>query len=97
LKVDVSGYFKKGLKMKVKTMIEWLQELPPDYDMVISEYFCYVGDDSTDVYFCVVDDPIAGFARNDENKELRLFVQRSEEQALKEIERKSYWRRLDEE
>lgn len=92
--------------MKVRRMREFLDELVKDYgdkvdnfDMVISQYFAFVfenGGDEDPEYFCVVDDPIEGIVINEENEEVRFAVDRSDEQAIQEVEKKEYWRVLKE-
>ena len=83
--------------MKNKTMIEWLQELPEDYELCFSEYTSYVyPSDSTDEeYFVVLDMPIVGILKNDENKEIRFFTQNSEERIIQQIEKGVEWRKLE--
>jgi hypothetical protein len=85
--------------MKVETMIEWLKELPPDYEMCFSEYTAMVveGDTTSEEYFVVLDMPIVGMIKNDENKEVRFFTQMSHETAIKQIENGKNWRPLGEE
>ena len=82
--------------MKVETMIEWLKELPSDYNMCFSEYSSMiVGEDSTaDEYFVVLDMPIVGMLKNEDTKEVRFFTQNSEERIIKEIESGKNWRKL---
>lgn len=84
--------------MNVKTMIEWLKEIPRDYEMCFSEYTVVVvgNDDSTsEEYFVVLDMPIVGMLKNDDNKELRFFTKSSEERVIKEIEKGKKWRNLE--
>jgi hypothetical protein len=80
-----------------KTMIEWLKELPEDYDICFSEYTSIVvGEDSTsDEYFVVLDCPIVGLLKNDETKEIRFFTKTSEERVIKQIEDGKEWRKLE--
>lgn len=84
--------------MNVKTMIEWLKEIPRDYEMCFSEYTVVVvgNDDSTsEEYFVVLDMPIVEMLKNDDNKELRFFTKSSEERVIKEIEKGKKWRNLE--
>ncbi len=84
--------------MKVKTMIEWLEELPEDYEMCFSEYTCFVceeGDSTAEEYFVVLDMPIVGMLKNDDNKEVRFFTKQSEEQVIQQIENEKKWRKLE--
>lgn len=81
--------------MKVEKMIEWLSELPQDYEMNFSQYTSIVGDDEEE-YFVVTDDPIVGYISNDDTKEVRFFTQSSDERVVREIEQGKDWRKLDE-
>ena len=89
--------------MNIKTMIEWLKELPDDYEMCFSEYTSIVigPDDFTEVadstseYFVVLDCPIVGIVVNKENKEVRFYTKTSEERVLNEIEKGKIWRQLE--
>ncbi len=83
--------------MKIKTMIKWFKELPPDYEMCFSEYTSViVGEDSTsEEYFVVLDMPIVGMLKNDDTKEVRFFTEQSEERVIKQIEGGKKWRRLE--
>ena len=82
--------------MKNKKMIEWLQELPPDYELCFSEYTSIViPKDSTDEYFVVLDMPIVGILKNDETKEIRFFTENSEERIIEQIETGKSWRKLE--
>jgi len=82
--------------MQVKKMIEWLNELPPDYDMCFSQYTSMVvPSDSTNEYFIVLDDPIVGLLKNDDTKEVRFFTESSKERVLAEIEKGKDWRKLE--
>lgn len=83
--------------MNVKMMIEWLQELPDDYEMCFSQYTSLVvNQDSTgDEYFMVLDDPIRGIVVNEDNKEIRFFTVSSEERVIKQIENGKEWRELE--
>jgi len=82
--------------MNVKTMIEWLKELPPDYEMCFSEYTSMVvPTDSTNEYFIVLDNPIVGIITHDESKEVRFFTESSQEQVIREVENGKDWRKLE--
>jgi hypothetical protein len=84
--------------MKIKKMIEWLQELPPDYEMCFSEYTAIVtdGEDSEEEeYFVVLDMPIVGMIKNDETKEVRFFTQMSSDTARRQIEGGKEWKKLE--
>ncbi len=82
--------------MNVKTMIEWLKELPPDYEMCFSQYTSVVmPTDSTDEYFLVLDDPIVGMLTNDETEEVRFFTESSKKRVIREIENGKDWRKLE--
>ena len=87
--------------MKVKTMIEWLQELPPDYEMCFSEYTSIVvvddedSEDKGEEYFVVLDMPIVGLIKNDDNKEVRFFTKNSKEHIIQQIEGGKNWRKLE--
>ena len=83
--------------MNVKTMIEWLGELPEDHEMNFSQYTSIVvADDSTgDEYFVVLDDPIVGIIVNDDTKEVRFFTKTSEERVINQIENGKEWRNLE--
>ena len=82
--------------MKVKKAIEWLSDLPEDYEMNFSQYVSIVvgGDSTADEYFIVLDDPIVGILHNDETKEVRFFTESSEKRVIKEIESGKKWREL---
>ena len=81
--------------MKISNFIELLGGLE-DYDLVISEYSSYVPETERDEeYFLVLDDPIIGVITNEDNKEVRLIVNRSEERVIKEIENGKKWRSLE--
>jgi hypothetical protein len=63
--------------MKVKTMIEWLSELPEDYDMCLSEYMfleCDEDDEEGESYIICLDKPIFGIVKEDEHKEIRVLI-----------------------
>lgn len=82
--------------MNVKTMIEWLQELPGDFEMCFSQYTSVImPTDSTDEYFLVLDDPIVGMLKHDESKEVRFFTESSKERVIREIEKGKDWRKLE--
>ena len=82
--------------MNVKTMIEWLQELPDDYEMCFSEYTSVgVPTDSTNEYFIVLDDPIVGMLTHDDTKEVRFFTESSQERVLNQMENGKDWRKLE--
>ncbi len=82
--------------MKVKKMIKWLKELPPDYEMCFTEYASIVvGSDSTDAYVVVLDMPIVGMIAHEDTKEVRFFTQSSEESIIKRIEGGENWRKLE--
>ena len=85
--------------MKVKKMIEWLQELSPDYEMCFSEYTSVVAqeDGEQEEYFVVLDCPIVGMLSNAETKEIRFFTETSEERIIKEIENGKNWRKFGDE
>jgi hypothetical protein len=81
--------------VKISNFIELLGGLE-DYDLVISEYSSYVPETERDEeYFLVLDDPIIGVITNEDNKEVRLIVNRSEERVIKEIENGKKWRSLE--
>ena len=80
--------------MEVKKMIEWLQELPGDYEMCFSEYTSIIGEDKEE-YFVVLDCPIVGLLSNDDTKEVRFFTETSKERVIKEIEKGKKWRKFD--
>jgi hypothetical protein len=81
--------------MKISNFIELLSGLE-GYELVISEYSSVVmnEDGKNEEYFLVLDDPIVGVITNEDNKEVRLVVSRSEERAVKEIENGKKWRPL---
>ena len=82
--------------MNVKTMIEWLKELPGDYEMCFSQYTSMiVPNDSTNEYFIVLDDPIVGMLKNDDTEEVRFFTESSQERVLNEMENDKDWRKLE--
>ena len=83
--------------MKVKDMIEYLQDMPEDYEMNFSEYTSIVvGEDSTsEEYFIVLDDPIVGILFNDDHKEVRFFTKSSDQKVIREIEKGKKWRDLE--
>jgi len=81
--------------MKNETLIEWLQELPGDYEINFSQYMTIVVGEDSEEYFMVLDSPIVGILKNDESKEIRLFTQSSEERVIKEIEKGKKWRKFD--
>ena len=83
--------------MKNKTMIEWLQELPEDYELCFSEYTSFVepSDEDKEEYFVVLDMPIVGIIKNDDCKEIRFFTEKSEEHVIREIEKGVEWKRLE--
>lgn len=78
--------------MLVKTMIEWLKELPEDYDIVFSDYVSIVVPEEEsetgeeEEYFVVSDDPIRGLLRHDDDKEIRFFTQKSDQQVIRHVE-----------
>jgi len=77
-------------------MIEWLEELPGDYEMCFSQYTSVVmPTDSTDEYFLVLDDPIVGIITHDGSKEVRFFTESSQERVIREIENGKDWRKLE--
>jgi hypothetical protein len=81
--------------MKISNFIELLDGLE-DYELVISEYSSYVPETERDEeYFLVLDDPIIGVITNEDNKEVRLVVNRSEGRVIKEIENGKKWRGLE--
>ena len=79
--------------MKVKKMIEWLQELPPDYEMCFSEYTAVVAEEEE--YFVVLDCPIVGMLSNEGTKEIRFFTETSKERVIKEVEGGKNWRKFE--
>ena len=84
--------------MKVKKMIEWLQELPPDYEMCFSEYTSVVAqeeDGEEEEYFVVLDCPIVGMLSNEGTKEIRFFTETSKERVIKEVEGGKNWRKFE--
>ena len=84
--------------MKVKKMIEWLQELSPDYEMCFSEYTAIVAQEDggeQEEYFVVLDCPIVGMLSNAVTKEIRFFTETSEERVIKEVEGGKNWRRFE--
>ena len=83
--------------MKIKTMIEWLKELPQDYEMCFSEYTSIVvdNDSTSEEYFVVLDMPIVGMLKNDDSKEVRFFTETSKERVIKEVEKGKHWRKLE--
>lgn len=82
--------------MNVKTMIEWLNEAPPDYEMCFSQYTSVVmPTDSTNEYFIVLDDPIVGVLKNDGSKEIRFFTESSQDRVIAEIENGKDWKKLE--
>jgi len=81
--------------MKIKTMIEWLKELPPDYEMCFSEYTAVVVNKDKEEYFVVLDMPIVGMLKNDDTKEVRFFTEQSEERVIKQIEGGKNWKKLE--
>lgn len=70
-----SAIIYKRLIMKVKTLIEWLQELPEDYDLNLSEYH-YIEDKEDDKEHFVVrlDKPIGGLVKHDEHREICFLL-----------------------
>jgi len=61
--------------MKIEKMIEWLSELPKDYEMCLSEYVFLEGDeDEEEGYIIVLDKPIVGIVKEDEQKEIRFML-----------------------
>lgn len=99
--------------MKVKDMIEMLEDMPQDYDMCFSEYTAFVPeegegvkvvkkidkylDEDDEIYFVVLDCPIVGVLLNNETKEARFFTEKSNKEVIREIEGGKNWRRLDKE
>ena len=81
--------------MKNGTLIEWLQELPANYEINISQYISVVIGEDSEEYFMVLDDPIVGILKNDETKEIRFFTRSSEERVIREIENGKKWRKFD--
>lgn len=81
--------------MKNKKLIEWLKELPEDYDINFSQYTSVVDEENEEEYFIVLDDPIVGILKNDENKEIRLFTKTSKERNIKQIESGENWKILN--
>jgi len=82
--------------MKIETMIEWLQELPKDYEICFSEYTSIITskDSTSEEYFVVLDMPIVGMLKNDKAKVVRFFTKESEERVIKEIEDGRRWKKL---
>ena len=76
--------------MNVKTMIEWLSELPEDYEIRFSVYTSIVVEDE---HFVVFDDPIIGMIKNIDNKELRFVTKSSEKRVLNDIEKGKKWKK----
>ena len=61
--------------MKVKKMIEWLSELPEDYDLCLSEYAFIQGEEGEEEGFIIcLDKPIQGIVKSDEHKEIRFML-----------------------
>jgi hypothetical protein len=63
--------------MKIETLIEWLSELPKDYDICLSEYsFVELDDDNQEkqMYTIILDKPIVGISKCDDNKEVRFLL-----------------------
>lgn len=81
--------------MKVKKMVEWLQELPQDYEMCFSDYVSIISEKEKEEYFVVLDMPIIGMLKNDDTKEVRFFTQNSEERIIKQIEGGKNWKHLE--
>lgn len=75
--------------MNKKNLLELIKDIPDDYELCISKYLVYTETSDGEPYFLCVDDPIAGVAQNDDTKEMRFFTERSEEEALKLIEKDS--------
>jgi len=63
--------------------------LPEDYELCFSEYTAVVADyqDDNESYFVVVDMPIIGIVKNDDNKEIRFYTSKSHKDAIDEIEK----------
>jgi hypothetical protein len=80
--------------MKNKKLIEWLKELPEDYDINFSQYTSIIDEENEEEYFIVLDDPIVGILKNDESKEIRLFTRTSKERNIKQIESGENWKIL---
>ena len=58
--------------MKVKDLIQHLQELPEDYSVELSKVLTL--DDKNDAFEITLDFPIVGLAINDEAKDCNLVV-----------------------
>ena len=73
---------------KIKTVKEWIRDFPDDYELCLSKYMALVQPENPEdgEHMVVIDDPVIGMAKNDESKEIRLIVQTSEEEAIKQIE-----------
>ena len=83
--------------MKNKTIIEWLKELPLDYDLCLSEQTAVVLDESEEAieYTVVLDKPILGILKNDETKEIRFFTKITKEYLDGEIKKGNKWRKIE--
>jgi len=74
--------------MKIKDAIDGFNDLPPDYEFVLSK-FVTIKENSED-YNIVEDIPIRGLAISDETKEVRLILQESDLSAINDISSKVY-------
>lgn len=73
--------------MKVKDIIDGLNELPEDYDIVLSKYVTF---DKKEELIAVEDIPIRGLAVSDDSKEVRFILNDSDIDAIKGVETK-FW------
>jgi len=68
--------------MKNKTLIEFLQDLPEDYDVCFSKAFVVPmkdDDGKLDEYTVILDVPVVGIAEARDTKEIRFLVEDSKE------------------
>jgi len=83
--------------MNVKTAIEWLKELPEDFEICFSEQTAVVMDEDGEeiVYVVVLDKPITGMLMHDDDKEVRFFSEIQEDYLNSQIKAGKKWRKID--